>query len=106
MLNTGTFTAIQNSAGLPAWNALITPAGIINLVIPYLYGAAGIILLVMLTTSGYSYMFSRGDPKGIQVAQSRITTSLIGLFLLFASFWIVKLVGQFFGITIFGQLFT
>lgn len=71
----------------------------------YLFGAAGIILLFMLITAGYGYIFSRGDPKAVQVAQSRITTSLTGLLLLFASFWIVKLVGQFFGITIFEQIF-
>ena len=78
-----------------------TPSRIITSILPYVFGAAGIILLLMLITAGYQYIFSKGDPKAMQIAQSRITSSLIGIVILFTSFWIVKLVGQFLGVAVF-----
>ncbi|WKZ25373.1 MAG: hypothetical protein QY322_03195 [bacterium] len=104
MFETSTFTSIQNNAGLPAWNVLLEPAGFIELALPYIFGVAGIILLFNIVTSGFKMMTSQGDPKVMQVAQAKLTTSAIGILILFTSFWIVKLVMQFLGIdlTLFG----
>lgn len=91
------FNKITNEAGVT--NTLIRrPVHWINEILPYVFGAAGIILLFMLLTSGYQMIFSKGDPKAMQIAQSKITSSLVGIVILFASFWIVQLVFQFLGI--------
>lgn len=100
MFDTGNFTSIQNNAGLPAWNALLEPAGFIELILPYLFGIAGIVLLINIVMSGLNMMTSRGDPKALQMAQAKLTTSLIGIFVLFSSFWIVQIVMKFLGINI------
>jgi hypothetical protein len=98
MFDTATFTSIQNNAGLPAWNVLLEPSGFINLALPWIFGVAGIILLLNIITSGLKMMTSQGEPKTLQAAQAKLTTSLIGILILFGSFFIVKLIMQFFGI--------
>jgi len=91
------FDSIQNTAGLN--NLPATPGDIISIVLNYVYAAAGIILLLMFLTSGYQMIFSKGDPKAMQIAQSKITSSLVGIVILFASFWIVRILLDFFGIS-------
>ncbi|MEK7472483.1 MAG: hypothetical protein AAB625_00410 [Patescibacteria group bacterium] len=98
MFDTATFTSIQNNAGLPAWNVLLEPSGFINLALPYIFGIAGIILLLNIITSGFKMMTSTGDPKVMQAAQAKLTTSVIGISILFVSFWIVMLIMKFLGI--------
>lgn len=77
---------------------------VISDLLPYLFGAAGIILIFMIISSGFSMMTSRGDPKVFQMAQGKLTTAVLGVFILFISFFVVQLVLKFFGIntTIFG----
>lgn len=105
MFDTGTFTSIQNNAGLPAWNALMQPAEIISKSLPYIFGVAGIILLINIVTAGFKIMGSQGDPKAMQEAQLKLKNSALGLLILFSSFWIVRLIGQFIGIGVFYSLF-
>lgn len=89
---------IQNLAGLPDWYVTDDANKIINLIIPFVYGAAGIILLVNVVTSGFKIMNSQGEPKAMQEAQVKLKNSAIGLLILFTSIWIVQLLLQFFGI--------
>lgn len=105
MFDTSTFTSIQNGAGLPAWNALMQPSEIISKTLPYVFGAAGIILMINIITSGFKIMASQGDPKAMQEAQLKLKNSTIGVLILFTSFWIVGLIGQFFGLGVFYNLF-
>jgi hypothetical protein len=75
---------------------------IFPIILPYVFGIAGIILLLNIITSGFKMMTSAGDPKALQAAQAKLTTSLIGIIILFVSFWIVNLIMQFFGINFTG----
>jgi len=73
-------------------------ATIITEILPYIFGVAGIILLFNIISSGLKMMTSAGDPKVFQAAQAKLTTSVIGILILFTSFWIVMLVMKFLGI--------
>jgi len=95
------FLDIQTKAGLPA-AGLLKPTYWIVEALPYIFGAAGIILLFNIISSGFKLMTSSGDPKVMQVAQAKLTTSVIGVLILFASFWIVSLIMKFFGINFSG----
>jgi hypothetical protein len=99
------FNSIQGNAGLPLQNVLIQPGGLIVKVLPYIFGAAGIILLLNIISSGLKMMTSGGDPKALQAAQAKLSTSLIGILILFTAFWVVRLIGQFLGIGLFYNLF-
>lgn len=71
---------------------------IITTALPYIFGIVGIILLLNIITSGFKMMTSKGDPKVMQSAQAKLTTSLVGIIILFASFWIVQIIMKFIGI--------
>jgi hypothetical protein len=78
----------------------VTLVGFITDGLPYIFGAAGIILLFNIISSGIKMMTSAGAPKVMQASQAKITTSLIGILVLFGSFWIVTLILQFLGINL------
>jgi len=74
----------------------------------YVFGAAGIALLIFMIIGGLQMMLSRGDPKAMQGAQAKITNALIGFVIIIIAFFVVQLVGQLFGLqnnTNFKQIF-
>ena len=82
--------------------------GIIGNTLPYIFGAAAILLLIYLIMGGLSMMLSRGDPKAMQSAQSQITNALIGFVIVIVAFFIVKLLGQILGLktnSVFSNIF-
>lgn len=92
----------------PAYVAgLFTPGSvknigpIINLVIPYLFVIAGLILLFMLILGGIGMMLSANNENGLKKAQGQITNALLGFLMLFISYWIVQIIEAVLGITIF-----
>lgn len=66
---------------------------IVNLVIPIMMIAGGLITLSMLLLGAYRYLTSEGNPEKISKAQSVIIYAIIGLFLIVASFVITKIIG-------------
>lgn len=95
MFDKATLDSIEAGAGITTPGA---PGETIGMVLPYVFGAAGIILLLNIISAGLKMMTSSGDPKAIGAAQAKLTTSAVGILILFTSFWIVKLVLQFLGI--------
>jgi hypothetical protein len=79
--------------------------GIISAILPYIFGAASLLLLVYLVTAGLGMMLSRGDPKAMQSAQAKITNALIGFVIVFFAFALVVIIGRVFGINVFGIIF-
>jgi len=80
---------------------------IIGEILPYIFGAAAIALLIYLIIGGFQIMTSRGDPKAAQAAQLKITNAIIGFVIVIFSYTIVQLFGQVFGLkgTLFSQIF-
>jgi hypothetical protein len=67
-----------------------------------LFFGAGTLALLYLLYGGLTYMLSRGDPKAVSAAQQRLTYAVIGLIIVFCSFWIVQLARLFLGFSDFG----
>jgi hypothetical protein len=70
-------------------------------------GAIGLILVVaalfcffFLIWGGISWITSGGDKSGVEAAQKRIQAALIGLFVVFAAWALMTIVGGFFGFDI------
>jgi hypothetical protein len=87
--------------------ASITPVGFINNLLPYIFGAAGIALLIYLILGGFQMMLSQGDPKAMQSAQGKITNAVIGFIIIIIAFFIIQLLSQLLGLegTNFGKIF-
>lgn len=75
---------------------LSTISGILNTLIGFLLPIGLIVVFIMIVYAGFTYISSDGDPARIKKAQGTIVTALIGLFLLFLAFFIVRLVGYIF----------
>lgn len=74
------------------------PARVITYALPYVFGAAAILLLVYLVSAGLSMMLSRGDPKAMQAAQAKITNALLGFVIVIIAYTLVSLIGNILGV--------
>ncbi len=68
--------------------------------INYLFIFAIIFALLILIYSGWLWMTSAGDKQKIASAKQRLTYALVGLIVVFLSFFIINFVTGFFGINI------
>ena len=75
-----------------------TVGDLINRLLSFLIPLAGIILLLVLIWGGYDFLMSGGAPDKIKSAQAKITTGLIGFFLLAFAYLIVKIIAFIFGV--------
>jgi hypothetical protein len=104
--------APQPTTGFDQFNPLIigqsakagqfkTPGGVITEVLKYAFPLAGMILFVMILWGGFEMLAGATSSKGKDSGRLRITAAVVGFFLLFLAYWIMRLVGLVFGITIF-----
>ncbi|KKT67474.1 MAG: hypothetical protein UX25_C0022G0009 [Candidatus Woesebacteria bacterium GW2011_GWC2_45_9] len=99
------FERVQN-IGLPNFRFKDLFIGdVLTSFIPYLFVAAGVLLLLYLVYGGLGLMLSRGDPKGVQSAKDKITGALVGFIIVFVSYWLVQIVGKILGITAIQTIF-
>src|SRR5688572_3817050 len=98
MLIAQNLDAVQNFAEIPFNYTIKTPADLISAALPYVFGAAAILLLVYLVLGGLGMMTSKGDPKAMQAAQGKITNALLGFVIIFIAYFVVQLFGQILGL--------
>ncbi|NCN03735.1 MAG: hypothetical protein GW942_01515 [Candidatus Pacebacteria bacterium] len=79
---------------------LSTPGGIITKLLQFAFPIAGMILFVMLVWGGFEMLSGASTSKSMEAGKNRITSAIIGFFLLFSSFWIIQLLEVIFGISI------
>lgn len=75
-----------------------TVGDLINRLLSFLMPLAAIILLLVLIWGGYGFLMSGGQAEKIKSAQAKITTGLIGFFILIFAYLIVKIIAFVFGI--------
>ena len=83
---------IQNQAGIT--NLPLEGAGLFSTILPYIFFAAGLLLLIYLIFGGFQFMYSRGDPKATQSAKDKITNALIGFVIVIMAYGLVSLLGR------------
>lgn len=71
---------------------------LVSRILSFLIPMAGIVLLFVLIWGGYDFMMSQGNPERIKGAQAKITSGLVGFFLLIASYLIVRVISAIFGL--------
>jgi len=97
------FSSIQGPEGMQ----LTSVSKIITDGIPFVFAAAGIGLLFMIITAGFTLLTSAGDTKKMEAGKNRLTYGVLGFIVVFVAYWIVQLLGAMLGIaeitTIFGK---
>jgi len=75
-----------------------TLGDLINRVLLFLIPLAAVILLLVLIWGGYDFLTSGGDPSKVKNAQAKITTSLIGFFIIIFAYLIVRIIAYIFNL--------
>ena len=97
---------------VPAYGAITPPAGVptggLDRLMGIIQGAVAVTLIVIVLLSlffivfgGIKWTISGGDKSAIENARKMITFSIIGLVVSFASFLILMLIGNIFGVKLF-----
>lgn len=73
-------------------------ATIVMKIIPYVYVIAGIGLLVVILSSGFTLLTSAGDTKAIEKGKKGLTNGIVGFVIIFVAYWLVQIAGLVFGI--------
>jgi hypothetical protein len=68
-------------------------------VISVIVALAAVALFIMFVLSGFSFLFSGGDPKKLEQARGTLTNAIIGLVVIVAAYLILRLIGVFSGYT-------
>ena len=101
----GTLTDIERE-GLPGFRFAGLKLGtVIEKSLPWIFGLAGIALLLYLIYGGFHLMTSGGEPKAMQEAKGKITNALVGFIIIFVAYWIVQIVGRVFGLSGITEIF-
>jgi len=81
-----------------------TPGKLISVILKNVYILAGILLFVLLIFGGFSVIIGAGenDPKKTAAGKKAITSALIGFLIVFASYWIIRIIEIITGINILG----
>ncbi len=70
--------------------------------LPVVISGTGLLMFGYLLYGGLKYITAAGDTKQIQEATKTITSAVIGMTIVFASFWIVRIIETVFGLNITG----
>lgn len=96
------FDVIQNISGVTMPQNL---GEIISKFVPYVFGAAGIILFFYFIWGGFSWMMAKGDPKATAAARETITKAVVGFAIIFTAYWLTQILGKIFGVGQFNNIF-
>lgn len=78
-----------------------TGAGdLINNILPNIYVAGGLIIFFMVTAGGFTIISNAKDSHKIEEGTKTITSAIIGLVVLFASYWIIQIIQVITGVQI------
>jgi len=71
---------------------------ILDAMTPLIFGFAGLGLLLMIISAGYTLLTSAGDAKKLESGKQRLTYAIVGFLVIFVAYWIVQLAGKIFGV--------
>ena len=101
VIDYSTVTVDSTKMGAFAGMAGITIGGIIGWLIGVVMAIAAIIFFFILITGGIKWLTSGGDEKKVTAARASLTSALVGLAIVFASYAIMKLLGSVLGVDLF-----
>lgn len=65
---------------------------LINNILPNVYIAGGLIIFFMIVFGGFTIISNAGNPDKIKDGTKTITSAIMGLLVLFASYWIIQII--------------
>lgn len=65
---------------------------LINAILPNVYVAAGLVIFFMVVLGGFLVMSAGSDTHKLEEGQKTITFAIIGLLVVFGSYWIIQII--------------
>jgi hypothetical protein len=76
------------------------PAVLLSLIIKNIYVVAGVILFFFILAGGLGIILNAGNPEKQKQGSKTITSAIAGFAILFASFWIIRIIELITGVKI------
>jgi len=92
---------LLKEGGTPVFQVFDQPAVLISLILKNIYVIAGIILFFFIIIGGLGMILSSGDTEKQKQGSKTITSAIAGFFILFASYWIIRIIEVLTGLHIF-----
>ncbi len=73
---------------------------LINNILPNVYIAGGIVIFFMILLGGFTIISNAGNADKIKDGTKTITSAIIGLVVLFGSYWIIQIIQVITGVSI------
>jgi hypothetical protein len=86
--------------GSTATSQYSSTSSLINNILPNVYIAGGLIIFIMIVMGGFTIIANSGNPDKIAGGTKTITSAIIGLVVLFASYWIIQIIQVLTGVPI------
>lgn len=81
-----------NFQGDSASNTYSNAGDLLNNILPNVYVAAGIVIFFMFILGGFKVISSASDSHKMEEGKKTITFAIMGLLVVFASYWIIQLI--------------
>jgi len=78
--------------GEAATSAYPDSATLINNILPNVYVATGIVIFIMILVGGFMIISNAGNADKVKDGGKIITSAIMGLLVVFASYWIIQLI--------------
>jgi len=88
-LNLGDCLVFQGSTATTQYSST---SNLINNILPNVYIASGLVIFIMIVFGGFTIIAGAGNPDKIKDGSKTITSAIIGLLVLFASYWIIQII--------------
>jgi hypothetical protein len=75
-------------------------ADVVNQLMPYIFGFAGLALFIMLIWGGITLMTAAGDPAKSKSGYGKISAGLIGFLIIFVAYFVAQIVEVVLGVKI------
>jgi len=89
----------------PLGDKTITLGGLVSSLFTIALPIAGIGLLLMILSSGFTLLTSAGDAKKMEKGKQTLTYGVVGFLIIFVAFWLTQFLGTVFGITAITEIF-
>lgn len=73
---------------------------LINNILPNIYIAGGLVIFIMIVMGGFTIIANAGNPDKIKEGGKTITSAIMGLLVLFGSYWIIQIIQVVTGVNI------
>jgi len=97
-------TSLNPCPGSPPWSTLCTfaqnPGNLIRGLVIAIFVIAAVVALFYLLYGGIRWIISEGDKSKVQEARNHIIAAVIGLIIVFLSFFVLNIILNLFGINL------